>query len=724
MKKLVRYSLIGGGILLFLVIAGLIAAPYLLNVDALLQWGERQATSRLGREVTIQDAGFSWAGPKVRLSGFSIAEAEGFGTDPFADLDSFDLKLRFWDLFRLRLSVEHIIFSGPKVRLVRNSSGRFNFDDILERVNTPTATASMPLAAMAPEGDAIQAPPIDLLVKEIRVENGMFYVEDATIPRLNKGITFEGASLTLTDLSFDRPMTITASVGLNQPGRDIRFEGKVGPLGKTILPEKIPFDLQLALEPFELARLPRILGPLPMGISGVVAASQQVRGTLESGVAFEGESSLRGLDVQTAEGRKQVSDFDGTATLAGRLDVPSRDLFLDSARLEAFKAVFETAGSVKKLGRAPVVSLDVSSNAIPLGGWEDVLPQLGPMVRLEGDLTFKGKVRGTVGKDLSAHLSLASEKFEADRGPALLERSSSEAAAPPAGKEPLQPIKAPPITVTGTVTVKEGRFEKIPFSDLNADLSQKGTRFSLDDMSLHAFSGVVQGMAWADLGTLPLAYGSSVAMSDIQVNDALSSVAGLKGILYGKVSMDMSLSGKGTEFEDLKKYLTGKGTLSGGDGRLTTANLGSGASKAASLLGIGEEGKETRFEKMNAAFAIENGKVKLENLKIATDEWSMAALGDIGLDKSLSLSSRMTLSKEATFKIPEKQRQLFPKESDGRVQIPLKIKGTVTSPSVGLDTAAMNQAAREEVQKKVEEKTEDLKQKLQKDLEKGLKNLF
>ena len=120
MKRLVRYSLIGGGILLLALIIGLIAAPYLLNLDALRQWGERQATSRLGREVTIQDAGFSWAGPKVRLSGFSIAEAEGFGTDPFADLDSFDLKLRFWDLFRLRLSVEHIVFSGPRVRLIRN----------------------------------------------------------------------------------------------------------------------------------------------------------------------------------------------------------------------------------------------------------------------------------------------------------------------------------------------------------------------------------------------------------------------------------------------------------------------------------------------------------------------------------------------------------------------------------------------------------------------------
>ena len=35
MNKLIKYSLIGGGVLLFLIIAAIIAAPYLLNVDAL-----------------------------------------------------------------------------------------------------------------------------------------------------------------------------------------------------------------------------------------------------------------------------------------------------------------------------------------------------------------------------------------------------------------------------------------------------------------------------------------------------------------------------------------------------------------------------------------------------------------------------------------------------------------------------------------------------------------
>jgi|GEM_PF-5814567 len=723
MKKFVRYSLIGGGILLLLLIIGLVAAPYLLNLDSLRQWTERQAEARLGREVTIQDVGFSWAGPKVRLSGFSVAEGEGFGTEPFADLESFDLKLKFVDLLRLRLTVEHIVFSAPRVRVIRDESGRFNFDDILGRFSAPPE-ASLPLAAMTPGGEAVQAPPIDLLVEQIRIENGTFFIQDATIPRLGRGITCETVNLLLTDLSFDKPMTIRASLGLNQPGEDIRFEGKVGPLGKRIVPAKIPLDLQLSLEPFELARIPKIIGPLPMGLSGVLSASQKVSGTLEEGILFNGDALLRGLNVQKPGGQQQVAGFDGTFALAGRLDIPGRDLYLDSSRLEAHKAIFEAAGSVRRLGRAPVISLDVSSNSIPLSGWEEVLPPLGSLMKLDGDLTFQGKVRGTPGKDLLAELSFRSEKFEADRGPALMERSSSKAAAPEGGQEPLQPIKAPPITLKGMVAVKDGRFEKISFSNLKANLSQRGTRFSLDNLSLQAFSGGVQGSAWADLGELPLAYGSSLSLDDIQVNEILSSLAGMGGILFGTTSMDLSLSGKGTEFEDLKKYLTGKGSLSGEDGRLTSANLAGGAAKAASLLGIGGEGSETTFEAIKASFSIENGKVKVGNMGIETGEWSLKALGDIGLDKTLSLSSRMTLSEAATARIPEERRRLFPRESDGRVQVPLKIGGTVTSPSFALDTSAMGEAAREEVKEKIEEKKDDLKEKLKEDLGEKLKKFF
>ena len=724
MNKFIKYSLIGGGILFLLLVAAVIAAPYLLNVDTLRTWGEEQATSYLGREVTIEDAGFSWSGPKVKLSGFSIAEAEGMGDDPFARFESFDLKLRLMDLFRLRLSVEHVILSGPRIRVIKNKKGRFNFDDILDRINQPTAVAALPYAAMDPAAGGIKAPPIDLLVKEIRMESGEIFFSDAANPRLSKGITIEGIELTLRDLSLDRPITISAALGIGAASKDVQFDGTVGPVGEVILPGKIPFDLKLEILPFELARLPRIIGPLPVGLSGVVSASETVTGSLSEGISFEMDGSLEKLNINGSDNKPLVTDFIGSIKQRGRVDIKNMKMTLDAFTLEAYQAVFEASGSVRNLGATPLMDLTVRSNPIPLAGWEKVLPDLGPMLKLDGDLTFEGSVTGTVGKDLEADLALMSKRFELDRGPALMERSSSQAVVPPVGAEPLKPIKAPPITVTGKVTVEEGRFERIAFTDLSALLSQKESLFSLEELKLEAFSGRLAGSAWADLGALPLTYGTRMMMTGVQVNDALAAVAKMDGIVYGKASMDVSIEGKGTEFEDLEKYLTGKGAVKATDGRLATANLGGGAAKAASLLGIEGDDGETRFEDMDVSFTIEDGKVKVSNMRISTGEYSLKARGDIGLDRSLAMTSRMTLSHEKSDQIPAKRRRLFPKEKDGRVQIPLKIRGSVTSPKIRLDSSAMNQAAKEEVKKEIGEKTEKLKKKIEKDLGERLKKLF
>jgi AsmA protein len=724
MNKLVKYSIIVGIVLLVLVIAAAILAPYLLNVDALRTWGEGQATSYLGREVTIEDAGFSWSGPKVKLSGFSIAEAEGMGDDPFARFDSFDLKLRLVDLFRLRLSVEHVILSGPRIRVIRDQYGRFNFDDILDTINQPTAVATLPYAAIDPAAGSIKAPPVDLLVKEIRMDSGEIFFSDAASPRLSKGITIEGIDFTLRDLSLDKPVTISASLGIGSPSKDVQLDGTVGPVGKVIVPGKISFDLKLEVLPFELARLPRIIGPLPVGLAGVVSASETIKGSLSEGISFEMDGALEKLNVNGEDNKPLVTDFIGSIKQRGRLDINNMNMTLDAFTLEAYQALFEATGSVRHLGAAPLVDLTVKSNPIPLAGWEKVLPDLGPMVKVEGDLTFEGSVTGTFGKDLEADLTLRSKRFEMDRGPALMERSSSKTAAPAAGAEPMEPIKAPPITVTGKVFVEEGRFERIAFKDLSAVLSQKESLFALEELKLGAFSGRLAGSAWADLGALPLTYGTQMMMTGVQVNDALAAVANMDGIVYGKASMDVSIEGKGTQFADLEKYLSGRGAVKVSDGRLTTANLGGGAAKAASFLGIGGESGETRFEGMDVSFTIKDGDVKVSNMRISTGEYSLKASGDIGLDRSLAMTSRMTLSHEKSDQIPANRRKLFPKEKDGRVQIPLKIGGSVTSPKVGLDSSAMNEAAKEEVEKEVEVKKEELKKKIEKDLGERLKKLF
>jgi len=728
MKKPVKITLIILGILVVLIIGAVVAAPYLLGVDNVRAYGEQYASEFLGREVQIAGTGFSWLGPRIRMEGFTIGESDSFGDEPFAQFESFDLKLRLMDLIRLKISVEHIILSRPRIRVVRNAENRWNFDDILERINERSDSTSASLipyyAAKSPGSDAIKAPPVDLQVDQIIVEDGELFFSDATSSRLAKGIAIQSMNLNLSDLSLDKPIRIRSSVGIGRKEADITFTGTVGPVGRPIIPGNIPFDLELAIKQFDMERAASIAGPLPVAVSGIVNGRETVKGSLTAGIDFSFEGDISDYTVKKNDGHVLIKDLDASVKEAGHLNINRKEVNLKSFRLTAAEAVLEANGIISMRGEAPVVDLRLSTEPVPLSGWDRIMPDLGQMAKLDGDLTFDGTVKGTVGKNLKVNMVFSSERIELDRGPALLARSSAPPAAAPAGVTKLEPVKPLPVTVTGSVSVKQGRFEKIRFTDMNAVLSQKATRFSLDQMRMTAFEGRLTGNAWAELGVVPIEYGTKMKMEKVQVNDALEALANAGGILFGEVSVDVSAKGKGTEFEDLEKHLSGSGSLIGENGRIATANLAAGAGKAASLLGMNTEGEDTKFDAIDASFTIRNGKVQVSRMRIATGEWDLTASGNIGLDQSLELTSRMTLSKVVTSKISEKSRRFFPKAADGRLQIPLKITGSVTSPKYGLDSNAMSKAVKKEVEKKVEKKTDELKKKLGEDIQNKLKGLF
>ncbi|HDL52798.1 MAG TPA: AsmA family protein, partial [Proteobacteria bacterium] len=450
--------------------------------------------------------------------------------------------------------------------------------------------------------------PISFLARDIRIVGAKIYVSDATSQRLKQGLSLEGLNVSLKDVSLDRPMEITASAGLGREKPDLNFSGTIGPVGKVPDPGKIPLDLELTIPPFDLARIPGLVGDIPLSLSG--------------------------------------------------------------------------------------------------------------------DVSFKGSVKGTMGKGLAARMDFSSSNLEFDRRPALKEAGKGAKEPPPGAGKKFEPIRPPPITVSGGINVAKGRFEKMAFTDLTATLSQKGARFNLDRMSLSAFSGRLEGSAWADLGKAPIEYGSKMKMDKVQINEAVSAFSSLGGLLFGEASSNISLSGKGTEFKDIKTSLLGNGTLELGPGRLTSANLMAGAAGAASLLGMGSDGKETKFDGMNASFSVKDGKFNFSRLGISTKGWSMKGSGAVGLDQSLALSTNITLSEPTASKIPENSPRLFPRNSRGLTIIPLKVSGTVTSPRFALDTGTMKAAAREQAKQKVQKKVEGRKEELKEKLREKLKNLF
>ncbi len=722
MSKPLKWGAIIGGLLILILVILVLVLPSLINLDRIKALAEEKATETLGRQVSINDVGFGLlTGPRIRLAGLSISGNPAFGEEDFVRLGSFDLKVRFWPLLKGRAEVDHIVLVDPAIRVMRDAKSAWNFDDIL---------AAMQEEGIEKEGPGDEpggAPPVSFLARDIRITGGQVFLKDATNERLKKGLSLQGITVDLRDVSLDRPMAMTASAGIGRPTADLKFAGTVGPVGEKPDPASMPMDLNLEVVSLDLTRLEELAGPLPFRIAGTLNVSESLSGTLSGGLTFEQEARFEGLSVTPAEGPPLVENLSGSVTQRGLFDGGKMAVRLERFEAKADRAEFTGSGTVTNLGGSPVMDLRLESRPVPLEGWDRVFPVIGPMARLSGDLSFTGSLKGTLGKDLAARMEFSSKKLEIDRGPAL--RDTGKPAAEKTAEAPYKPMEKPPLKVSGRVSVAEGRFEKVNFTDLTADLSQRGTRFSLDGMTLTAFGGGLAGSAWADLGTDPVAYGSSLKTDRVQMDDVLATFTGLRGILFGEVTSDLALTGKGTALDQLRKFLTGDGSIKVSGGRFTSANLLGGAQTAASLLGLSSSGeKETAFDSMDASFSIANGKIRIGGMDILTRDWGMKGSGSIGMDSSLALSSRMTLTDAMTARIPENRRALFPKDSSGRLQIPLKISGTVTSPKFGLDSDLMKAAAKQQLEQKVlgdKEKTkEDLEEKLEKSLGDRLKKLF
>ena len=138
MKKSLKIGLITAGTLLALLVVLVVVIYTLIPLDRIKDLAQEKATEVLGRQVVIGDVGLTlWNGPRVSLAGLTIAEASAFGEEPFVQLGSFDLKLRFWPILKKRAEVDHVILVDPRVHFVRNSKEVWNFQDILDRFESP-----------------------------------------------------------------------------------------------------------------------------------------------------------------------------------------------------------------------------------------------------------------------------------------------------------------------------------------------------------------------------------------------------------------------------------------------------------------------------------------------------------------------------------------------------------------------------------------------------------
>ena len=113
--KWMRRLLLTVALLVAALVAAALLLPRLVDSETLRSMLVIAARTHTGRELTVEgDVRFALLPrPAVVLPRLRLANAEGFGVEPFASLDEARANLRLWPLLRGRLQVASVRIERP-----------------------------------------------------------------------------------------------------------------------------------------------------------------------------------------------------------------------------------------------------------------------------------------------------------------------------------------------------------------------------------------------------------------------------------------------------------------------------------------------------------------------------------------------------------------------------------------------------------------------------------
>jgi hypothetical protein len=122
-------------VILFLLLG--VIAPY-INAAAFGAEIQRALQSALGRKVQIGKVHFTiLSGPGFLLEDVNIAEDPRFGLEPFATVETLDVRVRPDKLLFGRIQISSLRLDRPSLNLVKQADGAWNFVQLIDRFGSP-----------------------------------------------------------------------------------------------------------------------------------------------------------------------------------------------------------------------------------------------------------------------------------------------------------------------------------------------------------------------------------------------------------------------------------------------------------------------------------------------------------------------------------------------------------------------------------------------------------
>ncbi len=680
MGRILKYLSYAIGALVVLLLIGGIMFTFLFDPNDYREHIAAQVRKSTGRDLVIEGnlslKLFPWLAVEIGRS--SLSNAEGFGDAPFASFDAARLSVRLVPLLlRREIVVGAVNIDALSLDLAVNAQGVGNWQDLAEQGDDESVDAA----------DAETTPTGTLDIGGIDISNANLSYTDS---QLKERYQLANLNIATGSVTTGEPIDIRSSFEFDaQPA---------GVAGNVEIATTVVFDTDAALIAFnDLTVDAEVNGladvPTPFAFSAPAITLNTVDST-----ADVGNIDVSMLNIKLRADIEAFS-YAGTPTPTATISI---DAFSPRSLMQSLNIEAPETADPGALGK-----LIIDANAAVT----ESRIALTELVMVLDETTFKGEL--VVPRDPSGtfRLDLAADSIDLNRymAPAGDAEASGGAAEAPV-EIPADLIRA--INARGNLALARVTMGQMQFDNVVVGLNAANDRLHIHPISAEFFDGGYKG---------DIRINASGSVPVLTVNEQIQGVS-LSSLgramfqrdnLSGTIDGSFQLNGRGNDMGEIQRTLNGNMAFTLKNGAWEGIDVWYQLRRARATL-RSETPPEpvlparTPFTEVRATGKVTDGILRNDDFFAELPFMQLNGRGSVNLPAATvdySLSGRV-------FDRPEYVKDVTPEELADltKVQIPLRITGSLASPRVGVD---LDELLKEAVKEELEEKlTDELKDKL------------
>lgn len=358
------------GIILGVIVVGILALPFLVNVDSFRPDIEKKLSEALGRQVHIGKITASILSGGAQADNISISDDPAFSKEPFLQASSFKIGLQLMPLISSRqLKVTALTIVNPDIQLLKNSAGKWNYSTL---ANSSQKEKTQPSSSSGAS---------DFSVDTLEIQNGKIRVGQVGGHAIAKEHVYDKVNLVAHNISAASAIPFTLT-GATPNGGTLEIQGQAGPINQQDS-ARTPLDAKLTLKHADLAAT-GLLG----GLEGILDFDGAVK---SDGHRLSSTGKVQGSNLKLVAGGSP-------ARRAISLDYKS-DYNLDSeagdvnAGVHTGNSTANVVGRLNARGADTIAHLKIDAKNMAVNDVEGLLPAFG--VSLPSGASLQGGVINT-----------------------------------------------------------------------------------------------------------------------------------------------------------------------------------------------------------------------------------------------------------------------------------------------------------------------------------------